>query len=469
MGSRRNLLNLFTQDASYNYHLIRTEEPNGHLIYLIKNGSKLTTETLEFSPTMLAEELIKECEVKFEKFAPAIFFTEEFETTELKEKLNNKFSEETIFSSFIEYIKDEYRILELKDSLLYKKDPEAYEAVKQQEHIDHQHDLWAEAIEQLKDKKKSRENALIEYNNDLIKLLKDIFESTVEFEKRDFNLAHELDNVFGSLIDPETWIKVDDKPYLCRIEICSLEQDRANVFLTDNDEYSYTATLRFDKAVLVTENVIRLNKDDEFPICKCDYEVLAQIFETDFSSVEEWEFKNETDKFEYVIDYLVPILKKAKDEKQKEWVEKVLKEEAEEKEKEDAENLKKEEEVEKEEVEEEFDLINVENNLKINNNMKKKNMQPSDWHFDVAVPETEDMDDGAAAIIVLSKDGTSLDDSLGSHNLSQNVIDALCRAGVEGECELMEAMWEVIDGELAKEDIIKNMEKEGFIYSSGLI
>ena len=463
MGSRRNLLNLFTQDVSYNYHLIRTEDPNGHLLYLIKNGSTLELDTLEFSPTMLAEELIKECEVIVEKIAPAIYFTDEFDTTELKEKLNNKFSEDTLFSSFIDYIKDEYRILEVKDTLLYKRDPEAYEAAKQKEHVDHQKDLWEEYAKQLEDKKKSRENAILAYNNDLIKLLKDVFESTVEFEKRDFNLAHELDKIFGNLIDPETWIKVDDKPFICRVEICSLEQDRANVFLTDNDEYSYTATLRLDKTVLVTENVVRKN-DDDLLETKSDYEVLAQIFDVDFSTVEEWEYKNETDRFEYVIDYLVPILKNLKDEKRKEWAEKVLKEEADEKAKEDAENLDKE----KIEEEEEFDLMNVENNLN-QNNMKKKNMQPSDWYFDVAVPEMEDMEDGASAIIALSKDGNGLDDSLGSHSLSQNVIDALCRAGIDGECELMEAMWEVIDTELTKKDIIKNMENEGFIYSPGLI
>ena len=97
--------------------------------------------------------------------------------------------------------------------------------------------------------------------------------------------------------------------------------------------------------------------------------------------------------------------------------------------------------------------------------MKKKNMQPSDWYFDVEVAEIEDE---MSAIVALSKDGVVLDDSLGSHSLSQTVIDALNRAGVDGECELMEAMWEVVDTELSKEDIIKNMEKEGFVYSPGL-
>ena len=467
MGNRRNLLNLFTQDVSYNYHLIRTEEPNGHLLYLIKNGSELIIDTLEFSATMLPEELIKECEVKIEKIAPAIFFTEEFDTAELKEKLNNKFSEDALFSSFIDYIKDEYRILEIKDTLLYKKDPEAYEAEKQKEHIDHQKDLWEEYAKQLEEKKKSRENALMAYNNDLLKILKEVFESSIEYEKRDFDLAQELNKFIGNLIDPETWIKINDQPYLCRTEICSLEQDRMNVFFTDNNDYSYTATLRFDKTVLVTENVVRINDGDELPITKSDYEVLTQLFDIDCSSVEEWEYKNETDRFEYVIDLLVPIFKKNKEEKEKEWVDKVLKERNE---AEDSDIEETDEDNIEETDEEDFDFMDVENNLN-QNTMKKKNMQPTDWYFDVSVPEIEDEDDMGGSIIALSKDPSGyLDDQLGSHSLSKNVIDALNRAGICGDCELMEAMWEVEDPETkTKYDIIESMKNEGFKYSPGLL
>ena len=59
MGKRQNLLKLFSQDETYNYHLVRTIDPNGHLLYLMKNGESLDQETLEFSPTAIVQELIK--------------------------------------------------------------------------------------------------------------------------------------------------------------------------------------------------------------------------------------------------------------------------------------------------------------------------------------------------------------------------------------------------------------------------
>ena len=324
MSKKKNLLNLFTQDVIYNYHLIKIEEPIGHLIYLVKNGSKLDKELLEFYPTLIAEELINECNVKIEKFAPSIFFTDEDNTEKLKYELNEKLSEDTDFSAFIEEIKDEYRILELKDSLLYKKDPEAYKVAKEEDHLEHQKELLDKMIGQLEDKKKKREKSLLEYNNDLIKLLKEYFEGIIEYEKRDFKLDSELEKIAGNLIDPETWIKIGEKLFICRIEPISLETDKINVFLTDNNDYSYTATLRFDKIFLITENVVRINKGDTLPNCMTDYQFLAELYNVDIESVPEWEYKNDEDRFEYVIDYLAPIFKVEKDKRQKEIIDKIL-------------------------------------------------------------------------------------------------------------------------------------------------
>lgn len=330
MNKKKNLLNLFTQDVSYNYHLVKTEEPNGHLIYLIKNGSELNVETLEFAPTRIAEELIQECSVQIEKFAPAIFFTEDTNTEKLKYELNDKLSENAEFSAFIESIKDEYRILEVKDSLLFKKDPEAYEAEKQKEYQDHQKELWEKVIEEHKEKVKRRNDSIMAYDNDLFKLLKEYFESIIEYEKRDFALDSELEKIVGNLIDPETWIKINDNPFACRIEPISFDgNDKLNVFLTDNNDYSYTATLRFDKTVLVTENIVRINKGDALPDCMTDYEFISKLYDVDITTVKDWEYKNDTDRFEYVIDYLTPIFKENKDKKEKEMLDKILKEQEE--------------------------------------------------------------------------------------------------------------------------------------------
>lgn len=332
MNKKTNLLNLFTQDSSYNYHLVVTKDPDGHLLYLIKNGSKLDIETLEFSPTRIAETLVDECNVKIEKIAPSIFFTEETNTEKLRYQLNEKLSETSEFSELIESVKDTYRILEVKDSLLYKKDPEAYEEARRKEHQEKQKELIDELMKQIEDQKKQREEKLESYNNDLVKLLKDYFEEIIEFEKRDFNIDKELENIIGGLIDQDTWIKIEDKPLLAKIEICSLEQNKMNVFLTDNNEYSFTATLKFDKNKLVTENIFRINNLEVpslLPEIMKDYEILVQIFDIDINSIPEWLFKNDSERFEYIIDYLVPIFKKNKEEKKKEWLKK-MKEEGEE-------------------------------------------------------------------------------------------------------------------------------------------
>jgi hypothetical protein len=454
MNKKKNLLNIFTQDVTYNYHLVKTEEPNGHLIYLIKNGSDINIETLEFSTTRIAEELVSECEVDMEKIAPAIFFTETTNTDELKYKLNDKLSETSEFSSFIETIKDEYRILEVKDSLLFKKDPKAYEDSKKKEYEEHQKELWDKMVDQLNDKKKKREDTLLAYNNDLIKLLKEYFESIIEYEKKDFDFSAELEKIVGNLIDEETWIKVNDTPFVCRIEVISLEQDKMNVFLTNNNEHSYTATLRFDKTKLITENIIRINKEDSLPNCMNDYDVLSQLYDVDITNVKDWEYKNDTDRFKYTIDYLTPIFKTEKDKKEKELVEKILKEE---------EELEATENNEKKEEE-----INNSNNMK---NNKKTKKTADNYMFDVYLPDdVEEMNPPSVCLVEMNfwNKNKCLDDSLGSYNLPKNIIKLLDNAGVFGKSELMESVWEVVDTTRTKQDIIDSMINEGFIYNPNI-
>jgi len=452
MNKKKRLLNLFTQDMKYNFHLIRTIDPNGHLLYLMKNESPLNQDSLEFAPTVIIQELLKNCSVEVEKFAPAIFWTNEFDTEELKQKLNNNLLENPDFSNFIESIKEQYRILEIQDSLLYKKDPEAYAESKRAEYAEHQKELMGDFIKQHQDSKNKREEALLEYNDNLIKLLKDYFEDIIEFEKRDFDFNVELDKIIGSLIDPETWIKIDDKPFNCRIELSALFENKMKVYLTDNNDYSFSAILRFEKTQLITEEIIRIDESITSPRIMSDYDAIAQLYNIDIKSIPEWEYKNESDRFEYIIDYLVPIFKESKEKRKEEYLNKI-KEEADEKE-------------ELEDFEHTFDDTEEHNSK--NNNMNTKKTNPSDWYFDVwtATENGGDVNDPDPSIIALSEDGSNcLDDQLGSHNLPQDIIDALNRAGIFGDSEIMEACWEVNDYESkTKEDIIKSMEKEGFIY-----
>ena len=93
--------------------------------------------------------------------------------------------------------------------------------------------------------------------------------------------------------------------------------------------------------------------------------------------------------------------------------------------------------------------------------------ETNEWYFDVAISKPND-DYDEPSCIALSKDGFGLDDSLGSHNLSKNIIDALNRAGVYGDSELMESIWEINDETMTEQEVINNMQKEGFVYCKGL-
>lgn len=453
MNKKKNLLNLFTQDATFNFHLIKTEEPIGHLIYMINGDKPLETDSLEFSSTIIVEELMTECSVKFEKFAPAIFFTEEENTEKLKYELTEKFSENSNFSEFIETIKDEYRILEVKDSLLYKKDPEAYKEAKAKEKEEHQKELFDKVIEQLNNKKNKREEAILAYNNNIFNLLKEYLQDIIEYEKRDFNFNSEFERLVNSLIDTETWIKNEEKPFVCKIEIMSLEENKINVFLTDNI-ISYTATFRFDKTVLITENVIKLDDINSIIFLK-DYEVLAQLYDVDLTSIAEWNFKNDTDRFEYIIDYLAPIFKIEKDKKQKEYIDKILAEEAEE-----------DDNDENEDDDNDFDDENG-NKIKINT------LTPDKYYFSLCMPDSNyPIDELNPPIIALTsvtffdKNGY-LDDRLGGHNIGKNIKKALKNAGID-YTELAEAMWAVNDHTRSEQDIINSMVKEGFIHNQNI-
>lgn len=317
--NKKNLIDIFTKDTKYNYHLIRTDDPIGHLLYLMKNGSQLTTDSLEFVTTRVAEELVKDCGVEIEKIAPGIFFTNENNTEKLKYELNERLIENNEFSSFIESIKDQYRILEIKDSLLYKKDPEAYEEAKKKEHVEKQKELLEQLKNQIENSKIERENALLSYNNNLIKLIRDHFDDVIEFEQADFNFQKEIETIIFNLIDEETWLKIDGVPFSCNIEIISMEREQMKVFLTDNN-LLYTATLKFDKAKLIAENFEKIEKS---PNNITDYDFLSCLYDIDTNSIQDWEFKNHTEKFQYIINLLVPILKKEKKKKQEEIIKKL--------------------------------------------------------------------------------------------------------------------------------------------------
>lgn len=109
---------------------------------------------------------------------------------------------------------------------------------------------------------------------------------------------------------------------------------------------------------------------------------------------------------------------------------------------------------------------------KPNTNINGK-LTPKDYYFSVFVPPADELDELYPPSICLVEieyynQYHCLDDSFGSHALPKGVISALNDAGIYGQVEMMEAMWEVIDINRTEKDIIQSMEKQGFIYNPSI-
>ncbi len=318
-----------------------------------------------------------------------------------------------------------------------RKNPEAYKEAKAKEKEKLQKELFDKIVEELNNKKDKRSEAILAYDNNIFKLLKEYLQDIIEYEKRDFDFNSEFERLVNSLIDIDSWIKIDDKPFVCKIEILSLKENTIDVFLTDNIN-SYTATFKFDKTLLITENVVKLDEIESITYLK-DYEILAQLYDVDLTSIPEWDFKNDTDRFEYIIDYLAPIFKVEKDKKQKEYIDKIL---ASENDDEDIDD----EDIDDEDIDDEADDADKDENGNI---IKMNTLTPDKYYFSVTMGNpsmpSDELNPPAIALTSINyfKKYGYLDDRLGSHNIGKNIKKALKNAGIEWQSELMEAIWAV--------------------------
>jgi len=101
-------------------------------------------------------------------------------------------------------------------------------------------------------------------------------------------------------------------------------------------------------------------------------------------------------------------------------------------------------------------------------------IEPKNYYFTVQVPPkggNQDMEPSAICLVSVdffNKNGC-MDDQMGSHSLSSNILKALKDAGIFSECELMEGVWEVTNATTkTKQEIIDSMTKQGFIYNKNI-
>lgn len=146
----RKIFDIISKNQKFNYHIVKSEIENGFLIYIKDNDVENSIEKLEFTPTIIAETFISNNDLKIEKVAPSIFFIDNINIDELKNKLNINLFESNEFSIFIESIKNNYRKLEIEDFILYKKDSKSYDENKKKEYSKNQKRLLDRLLDQLK-------------------------------------------------------------------------------------------------------------------------------------------------------------------------------------------------------------------------------------------------------------------------------------------------------------------------------
>lgn len=95
-----------------------------------------------------------------------------------------------------------------------------------------------------------------------------------------------------------------------------------------------------------------------------------------------------------------------------------------------------------------------------------KRYLPEDFYFGAFTAEDEF---GIPSVVLTTKEfwdkNKHWDDSIGSHSLSLSTIKALNDAGVYGAGELMEAVFEVVNPDATKDEIVKKMIEQGFSHN----
>ena len=307
--SKKNLLAVFSQDIKFNYHLIKVNEPKGIFIFLKKEDVENNTDTLEFASCNLATDIVNSLGIKIEKVSPSLFFTELSNEKNLQTRLNKKFSKNAEFSAFVETIKDTYCDLQVRDFLLKKKDPVAYEETKKKEKLIQQEELLKKIEKDMSKREKIRETLLKQYNNDLIKLLRDMFFESIYEEREKVVLNGVFFQVLQNFADRDSWVKKDNETFLGNVDIINIEKNKMKI--TISDEYvSFSADLRFDQTKLIMEDI----KEEKLEPMK-EYDVLSTIFGFDTSLVHEWNYKNENEKYDYCIKTTLDLIQKEKEEK----------------------------------------------------------------------------------------------------------------------------------------------------------
>ena len=291
MNKKKNLMNIFSNDIEYYYHLIKNIDQNGHILYIINSDKELKESSLEFKSTYTVIEYLisNDCNTNIEKIAPSVYFIDDNDTENIKTNLNKKLIENSKFSKFIEKIRNKYRILEIKEFLLYKKDPDTYINNKKNEKIEHQKKLLEKLLEQNNEENKKREERLLSYNNDIISLLKDYILESITYKKEDFDFYVSFNEFVTNFSD--------NNKKLSNIKIVDINK---NIYISSNENnITKLYSVRLEKTNIIIEDTPSIVKN----ILE-DYDILINLFNINRSNIGEWDFKTDNEKTIEIINHL---------------------------------------------------------------------------------------------------------------------------------------------------------------------
>jgi len=261
-------------------------------------------------------------DIKFEKVAPSIYFTDEKNTEKLKYALGEDMLENSDFSSFIEDIKEEYRALEVEDFLIFKKDPDAYEKKKEEEYKQKQLDTWERYKKQVEEQERIKRTAIDQYDGDLIKLFNDNLLHTIIKKDKKFSLKDPFSKLVYSILtnDEEQgkiWPTRGDQTIVGndKFDVIEIEGNSMTILLADRMSNSYTIKFELKSDSL---NIIDVNEVDRSTKHMTDYDFLMKIYDFDITpKFIDWENMYENEKLDAVVDEIIRLDIEKREEKKK--------------------------------------------------------------------------------------------------------------------------------------------------------
>lgn len=319
MNKKKNLLKLFADTSEYYFHIIKNDI--GHLIYVTKEKNEYSIDNLEFTKNSIIEGFMDDIkDIEFKKVAHSVYFTNETNTEKLKYELSENIVENKHFSEFVKSIKDDYRKTEIDEFIEYTTDPDEYEKRKKEKYEKKQRELWDAYKKQTEELEKQKRKTIKKYNGDLIKLFKENLHDIIINKGKDFKFQEMFMRIILNIIpnDDEQgklWPKRAKQPIVGNEKFLpiKIKDNKLQILLKDRMSDSYVMDFELNNENL---DLVNVSKNNTEPIK--DYDFLMKIYDIDVTpNYSDWVNMYESERLHAVIEEIININNKEKEEKEK--------------------------------------------------------------------------------------------------------------------------------------------------------